>query len=496
MSRWCFQVPFGRGRPPQSREMPHCGKTLPPAAVPLAYGRRMMPILTLILPLALLIWVVYRGWPVLLAAPFMALFAAGLALDPLFATLTQRFMPAAGDFIVSFLPLFLLGAVFGKLMEATGAAMALARAILRWLGPSQALPAVVLSCAALTYGGVSLFVVAFAIYPLGLALFRASGLPERLIPAAIALGAFTFTMSALPGSPAIQNAIPMPYFGTTTFAAPGLGVIAGVLMGVGGLMYLSRLARRQAQGTGPLVNVELHQDDSGLPPVWLALAPIVTVFAANWILAEIVLPRSDLAYLAQPEWGGVGPAQVIGIWALIGGLALAILGLLALAWRRLDQPRQTLSDGSQAALLPLFNTAALVGFGAVIAALPAFALVNGAIAHIPGGPLPGLAASASILAGITGSASGGMSIALDAVGPRYLAAALAEDIDPAALHRIAALATGGLDALPHNGAVVTLLGIGGLTHREAYGPIFVVAVAIPVAAMFVVLALAARFGAF
>ncbi|WP_424973148.1 GntP family permease [Dinoroseobacter sp. S76] len=456
----------------------------------------MMLVLTLILPLAVLIWVVYRGWPVLLAAPVMALLAAGLAADPLLATLTQRFMPAAGGFVIAFLPLFLLGAVFGKLMEDSGAAMALARAILARLGPSQALPAVVLSCAALTYGGVSLFVVAFAIYPLAIALFRASDLPDRLIPGAIALGAFTFTMSALPGSPAIQNAIPMPYFGTTTFAAPGLGIIAALVMALGGLFYLARAARTAA-ARGPSQDaLPPPETERALPPLWVALTPILTVFVTNWVLAEIALPRSDLAYLSEPAWGSVGPAQVIGIWALIGGLTLAILVLIGLTWRKLEDPKETLAEGSQAALLPLFNTAALVGFGAVIAALPAFASVNGLIAQVPGGALPGLAASASLLAGITGSASGGMSIALDAVGPRYLEMALSEGTDPAALHRIVALATGGLDALPHNGAVVTLLGIGGLTHREAYGPIFVVGVAIPILALLIVLALASIFGAF
>ncbi|MEO0892216.1 MAG: GntP family permease [Pseudomonadota bacterium] len=455
-----------------------------------------MTVFTLILPLALLIWVVYRGWPVLLAAPITALLAAGLAADPVFATLTQRFMPAAGGFVVSFFPLFLLGAVFGKLMEDTGAAMALARAILAGLGPARALPAVVLSCAALTYGGVSLFVVAFAIYPLAIALFREAGLPDRLIPGAIALGAFTFTMSALPGSPAIQNAIPMPYFGTTTFAAPGLGIIAALIMGLGGLLYLSWSARGDVTGTARRGQRQPSDDTGSGPPLWIALTPILTVFIGNWVLAEIALPRADLTYLSDPEWGQVGAAEVTGIWALIGGLTLAVVMLCAISWRRLGNPRQTLADGSQAALLPLFNTAALVGFGAVIAALPAFELVNALIAQIPGGALAGLAASASILAGITGSASGGMSIALDAVGARYLEMALSEGIDPAALHRIVALATGGLDALPHNGAVVTLLGIGGLSHRQAYGPVFVVAVAIPVAAMLVVLALASVIGTF
>ena len=456
----------------------------------------MLALVTLLLPLGLLIFSVYRGWPVLLAAPVMALLAALLAADPLFATLTQRFMPATGSFVVTFLPLFLLGAVFGKLMEASGAAMARARAIVTGLGPQQALPAVVLSCAVLTYGGVSLFVVAFAVYPLAVALFRESDLPQRLIPAAIALGAFTFTMSALPGSPAIQNAIPMPYFGTTAFAAPGLGVIAGIIMALGGTIYLSSVARKTGADGLMVISKPARVDEAGLPPLWLALVPILTVFAANWLLAELVFPRLDLDYLADPSWGGVTASRVIGVWALIGALTLAIVLLLGLSWRRLADPRQTLGDGAQAALLPLFNTAALVGFGSVVAALPAFAAVNALTVQMPGGPLIGLAASASLLAGITGSASGGMSIALDALGARYLDIAMAEGIDPEALHRIVTLATGGLDALPHNGAVVTLLGIARLTHKEAYGPIFVVAVVIPVVALAAALALASWLGSF
>ena len=476
--------------------MLHCGKMSVTHCFTKACTCAMSLLLTLLLPLGLLIWSVYRGWPVLLAAPMMALLAAFLSANPIFATLTQRFMPAVGGFVIAFLPLFLLGAVFGKLMEDSGAAMALARFIVARLGAAQALPAVVLSCAILTYGGVSLFVVAFAVYPLARALFHEATLSQRLIPAAIALGAFTFTMSALPGSPAIQNAIPMPYFGTTAFAAPGLGLIAGVIMAGGGLLYLAYLARIERPETVTAAPETLDNYDGEQIPIWLAIAPILTVFAANWALAKLVLPRVDLGYLSDPSWGGVTPGHVVGVWALIGALTLAILLLLGLVWRRLDHPRVTLSNGSEAALLPLFNTAALVGFGAVVSALPAFGAVNAFTTDMPGGVLAGLAASASLLAGLTGSASGGMSIALDTLGPRYLETALAEGVDPAALHRIVALATGGLDALPHNGAVVTLLGIAGLTHREAYGPIFVVAVAIPVVALLAALVLARQFGAF
>jgi H+/gluconate symporter-like permease len=190
----------------------------------------MLSITGILVALAALMFFAYRGLSVLILAPLAALLAVSFSSAPLLASYTQVFMPALGGFVVLYFPLFLLGAIFGKLMEASGAARALAAAIVERLGTQRAVLSIVVACALLTYGGVSLFVVAFAVYPIAAELFRAADIPKRLMPATIALGAFTFTMTALPGTPAIQNAIPMPYFGTTPFAAPGLGIIGGAIM--------------------------------------------------------------------------------------------------------------------------------------------------------------------------------------------------------------------------------------------------------------------------
>jgi H+/gluconate symporter-like permease len=209
-------------------------------------------IVGIVLSLVLLMALAYRGVSVLILAPLMALLAVlSSPGTPVLASYTQVFMPALGGFVIAFFPLFLLGAVFGKLMEASGAALVIARAIVDRLGQRRAILAIVLACAVLTYGGVSLFVVAFAVYPIAAALFRQAEVPKRLIPGAIALGAFTFTMTALPGTPAIQNAIPMPFFGTTPFAAPGLGLIGGMIMlvfGVWWLSYRAAVAARAGEG--------------------------------------------------------------------------------------------------------------------------------------------------------------------------------------------------------------------------------------------------------
>lgn len=470
-----------------------------------------MALIGILIALALLIYLAYRGVGVLLLAPLLALLAAFASGAPLLASYTQVFMPAVGGFIVAFFPLFLLGAVFGKLIEASGSAAAVAHGFVATLGARRAILAVVLACAVLTYGGVSLFVVAFAVYPIAAELFRASAIPYRLVPAAIALGAFTFTMTALPGTPAIQNAIPMPYFRTTPFAAPGLGLIASFIMFGLGMLWLERRVRRAARTGGGDRHDEasepLQQGTDAprpgfgaagtLPTLPAATLPVVLVVALNYLFSAYVLPRLDTRYLAALPYGPVALHQVLGVWSIASALFLSILVLLALHWRRLSRLRMALDEGAEAAVLPVFNTASLVGFGTVIASLPAFGAIRDAVLGIaPGNPLISLAIAVNILAGITGSASGGLSIALRALGADYLALAAHAGIAPQLLHRVTTIATGGLDALPHNGAVVTLLSICRLTHREAYPDIFMVAVAGPLVALAAVIVCGTLWGAF
>ncbi|MBA4325437.1 MAG: transporter [Rhodobacter sp.] len=475
----------------------------------------MTGLIGILIALGLLILLVYRGLSVLIAAPLAAALAAAFSGEPVLAALTQLMMPGMGSFIVQFMLLFLLGAIFGKLMEDTGAARVLALSLAERLGPTHTIPAVVLACAVLTYGGVSLFVVAFAVAPLAAELFARAGLPRRLIPATIALGAFTFTMSALPGTPAIQNAIPMPFFGTTAFAAPGLGFLGAAVMlafGLGWLLWrarsgvladdaepvaaapLSRRMRELAQGEGFDI-AEARQDGvapDNLPPIWLAALPILAVVVLNGLFVWLVLPLFDSAFLAEPRWGETTFERVRGVWAIILALTLTIALIVLTNRSRLPALTDSLSAGAGAAALPLLSTAVLVGFGTVVAALPAFAVVRDAVLGVaPGSPLVSLALSMNVLAGITGSASGGMSIALATMGDDYLARGLAAGIAPEVMHRVAAIASGGLDALPQNGAVVTLLSVCRLTHRQAYADIFMVACVGPLLALVVVVLVAA-----
>jgi H+/gluconate symporter-like permease len=452
-----------------------------------------MSVLLILLALAALIAGAWRGMSVLVLAPLLAMLAALASGVPVLAGYTLVFMRAAADFVMAFFPLFLLGALFGRVMEASGAATRLASAIAASLGPKNAILAVVIACAVLTYGGVSLFVVAFAAWPLARALFAQTGLPARLIPATIALGAFTFTMTALPGTPSIQNAIPMATFGTTPFAAPGLGLIAGAVMLGLGVLWLQARVRMLAGDPPPDAPESVAR--ARPMPLWVALVPILSVGAVTLAMGSFILPALDTSYLALPAYGATELERVKGLWSVITALGVALA--LALAFSRPPGMMNVLNTGAESALLPLFNTASLVGFGAVIATLPGFEVLRASLEGLSGGHvLVSAALSSGALAGITGSASGGMSIALDVLGPALVAQAAVQGVDPALLHRVVAVATGGLDTLPHNGAVITLLGICGMTHRQAYGDIFVVAVLVPTLACALIIALGMVFGSF
>lgn len=475
----------------------------------------MWSILAVLVSLLLLMFLAYRGVTVLLLAPVMAAVAVVLSGDGawLLPLYTQTFMGALSNYVLQFLPLFLLGALFGRLMADSGAASTLAHWIVRSLGQRYAIQTVVLACALLTYGGVSLFVVAFAIYPIARTLFQQADIPKRLVPATIALGAFTFTMTALPGSPAIQNAIPIPYFGTHVFAAPGLGVLAAAVMLGGGLWWLTRraaVARRAGEGYG------VHEDDAPQAPVatghaieeaaidkarhariplWMALLPLLLVVGVNAVLTYGVFPALDLGFMAE-RFPQLATEKIVGLWALVIALAVACTSLVVLRWGHWHDLKETVNQGVFGFMLPLFNTASEVGYGAVIAALAGFTLIRDAVLRVSDNPLISEAIAMNVLAGITGSSSGGLSIALQTLGADYLQMAQAAGISPELLHRVAVMAAGGMDTLPHCGAIITLLAICKLNHRQSYADIAAVTMLFPLPALVMVIALGTWVGSF
>jgi len=456
------------------------------------------------LSLGLLMYLAYRGINVLLLAPIMAMLAvlfSGGTTPLLLGTYTQVFMAELGKYLAKFFPLFMLGALFGKVMDDTGSARVIAHTVGNWLGKRQAILAIVLACGILTYGGVSLFVVAFAVYPIAKSLFREHDIPKRLIPGSIALGSFTFTMTAFPGTPAIQNAIPTAYFHTSLYAAPGLGTIGGLIMLVGGVLWLNwRANRARAAGEG----YGQHDDqgaaavthEASAPGFLLALTPIILVIALTNAFTFWLIPAMDTVFLSQAKYGGIKVSAVNGIWSIVLAVACATLFALLANRRRLANIAETLNKGTLGSMLPMLNTASEVGYGGVIASLAAFGVVRDAMTSVSSNPVISVAITVNVLAAITGSASGGLSIAMASLGDFFLSQAQTAHVNPEIMHRIASMSAGGFDCMPHNGAVITLLGITGLTHRESFLDIFVVASCITVFAGICVIILNAVFGTF
>jgi H+/gluconate symporter-like permease len=439
----------------------------------------MLGVLVVLAALTLLMTAAYRGYSVILMAPLAAVLAV-LVTDPgaVPGAFTGLFMDKLASFARSYFPVFLLGAVFGKLIDISGAAQALVSATVAVVGPQRAMLAIVAVCAALTYGGVSLFVVIFSVYPFAAALFRSADIPKRLIPGTVVLGAFSFTMDALPGTPQIQNIIPSTFFATDSWAAPLLGVSGAAFIATSGLIYLEwRRQQAALAGEGYGGDAEATVPSTGMHTL-VALIPLLCVVAANKILSMAIPRVYGAAYplhlpgMAAPI--AIQVQQVTALWAIEGALTLGIVAIVIIAPGRVMARFTTdITPAVGGALLATMNTASEFGFGAVIAALPGFLAIRDALQSIAS-PLWNVAISVSTLSGITGSASGGMSIALAALAERFLAAAHSAGIPAEVLHRVAAMASGGMDTLPHNGAVITLLAVCGLTHRQAYRDIFAI----------------------
>ncbi len=422
----------------------------------------MLSMIGLIGGLALLIFLTMRGMNLLVAGPLSALFVAVLNGMPLFpqlvaegeANLVGNYMSGFSSFVTAWYLMFLLGAIFGKVMEDSGAADSVSRLIVEKLGMKYAILAIVAACAVLTYGGVSLFVVAFSVYPMALSLFKQANLPRRFIPAALAFGSVTFTMTSA-GSPEIQNWIPIDYLNTSPYAGWEVSLIVAVFMMIFGYWWLKRMitkavekGERFVERDGDPVNEERE-----LPNPLMGVLPLVVVLAISFIFHDS-LKQSAL------------------IIALLGG----VIATYALNRKYFKNFWSAVSEGTLGALIAIGNTAAVVGFGGVAKAVPAFGVAVDFMTSIPGSPLIGGAIAVSVIAGMTGSASGGQVIALPLLAPHYMDMG----VNPEALHRVVAISSGALDSLPHNGYVVTTVrAICGESHKDAYNPVGAVTVIVP-----------------
>ncbi|MEW9798307.1 GntP family permease [Alteromonas sp. CYL-A6] len=432
----------------------------------------MLSMFGLIGGLLLLILLTIRGMNLFIAAPLCALLVALTNGLPVFigdTNFVATYMNGFTGFIAAWFFMFLLGALFGKFMEDTGAADSVARWIISKIGFKQAVLAVVLACAILTYGGVSVFVVAFSVYPMAVSLFKDANLPRRFIPAAMAFGSVTFTMTSA-GSPEIQNWIPIKYLGTSPFAAWEVSLVVAVFMALFGYWWLRRMINKavangehfEARDSDPVIA------ERDYPHPFTGILPLIVVLVLSFTLHEAL-------------------AQLALIVALSGG----VLSLLLINFRYFHSLGNAVNMGTTGALVAIGNTAAVVGFGAIAKETMAFQDTVALMTQIPGNELIGAAIAVSVIAGLTGSASGGQAIALPLVGPHYLD----QGVEPEQLHRIVSISSGALDSLPHNGYVVTTIrAICHETHKAAYAAVGALTVVVPVIGLAMAIGLFSLFG--
>lgn len=432
----------------------------------------MLSIIGLIAGLSLLIILTMRGVNIIISAVFCSVVLALTGGLNILEALTDFYMTGFTDFFKSWFIIFLLGALFGKVMEDTNGARAIAYWVQEKIGPKGALFAVVGACAVMTYGGVSVYIVAFCVYPIAVSLFQNANLPHRFIPAALVFGSISFTMTS-PGSPEIQNLIPAEHFGTTPTAGGWIGFFGAFLILVGGAYALNKMVQR-AVNNGETFSLPYVMDDEEeeetetLPNAFIAIIPLIAVVGVLNITAQFI--STDEAIII----------------ALFSGIVAAWL----LMFNQVKEYMQIFTKGTENALVAIANTCGVVGFGAVASHVPAFDSIVDALTGMPGLEYAGLGLAVTIIAGITGSAAGGLGIALPILAPIYMA----QGLDPGAMHRISSFASGGLDSLPHNGYIVTTVnGVSRETHQRAYKPIFLISVIIPTIVLAIVVAMYTMF---
>lgn len=409
----------------------------------------MLSVIFVILTLALVMFLVFKKVNIVIASIIASIVLAVLDGQNVVTAMSETFMTGTANYVKNFFLLFFVSALFGKVMESTGAAAAIARGLANLLGEKFAILGVLFAGMVLTYGGISALVIAFTMYPLTLAVFKRANMPRRLIPGAIAAGCFTFAAAALPGTPQTLNVTPIPYLGTTVTAGAAIGIIGIVMICV--YMYWEA-ARARAAGDGFVADTATLETMARADEMGANINPFVALIP---ILVIIVLL--------------VG-LQINVLISMLAGSLVCVL----LFFKNVKNVSGLLGDSIQSATNAAITTGCIVGYGSVVSASTGYATLSAALLSLDAPPLISYGLTTTILAGAAGSGTGGLAIALENLAPQYLAMGIPAEL----LHRIGCLSAIGLDSLPHCGAVVVLLTLAGMTHKDSYKQIFVTTVVI------------------
>lgn len=428
----------------------------------------VLSIIGILLGLAILIVFALKGVSLYVLAPFAALVVAIFAGGDILTAMTETYMAGFANFMKSYFLMFALSSIFAKIMSDSGAAkvIALKVAALVRRAPAKyqrllAVLSVGIMTAILTVGGINLYCCIFVLVSIGKDLFEEFDIPWHLYMTS-SLGSGSFTMSMIPGTPAIQNLIPMDVLGTKATAAPMLGIISTVLCIVLSVIYVKyALTKTEKRGehflpTGAKVAAASVGEESGEAPsipLLVCLVPSIALLVA------------------------LNGFQLNAVVSLL----VAVIAALLLFGRSLVKEKVNIAncfaDGIRNAIMVLLNVCVIVGFGSVVSSTAGYTAIMSALDYIPGPPIFQLFVAVNIAAGVAGSASSALGIGLGMFAEKFLAMGISPDV----IHRISVMASGGLDTLPHSSGTASALGVAQLSHKEGYMHVFWLNTVIPVA---------------
>lgn len=439
----------------------------------------MIQIIGLILALIVLIYLVFKQVPTVFCVLCAALTAGIFNRVEVWTTL-NTLAQGTGSTFASYMFVFLLSTIYGELMSSLGCANAIADFLVKLFGKKNVVVIIILTTGLLVYGGVTAMVVCFTVCPIGISLLKEANISKKFLPAMIAFGQGTFALTALPGTPQLNNIIPTEALHTTSTAAPVLGMIAAVLMFVLGTVYLQHeVNKSKKRGEGFEGQESIAEDTvtEERPKPLLAFMPMI-------LLVVCYMAFENLSFFGY-RFSDYGAYTAISS-AMVA--AIAYLMLLGFASGKKKTAIENLGKGAVDWIMPLLNFSMIVGFGSVIKITAGFSLLTDIALNIPGPKYISAAISVCLLAGVTGSASGGMKIALSS--QELVANWMAGNMNASAMHRIVSVASCGLDSLPHCGGILATLNVCHETHASSYKYIFVTTVLVPILATAVIVACA------
>ena len=416
----------------------------------------ILGIIGIAIAIVFIIVMAVRGLHIVIAAPLATLIVILSNRMDIFGSLIGKeksYMTGLAGFLINNFAIFLLGAILAQYMEKSNATISIANYILGKVGTESKyaiLVALTAVAALLTYGGISLFVVMFALVPLARPIFKKMDINWELFPIPLFFGMATFTMSMLPGAPSVQNAVPTTALGTTLTSAPALSIIATAVMIAFGLTYMKYYLDKSVRNNETFYSYlgedasaekdeEVEVDESNLPGIGISLAPILTLIAIILIFSKV----QNIILIA---------------------LTAAIVVSAVLFKNYIPSQNTVLSNGAAGSVMPAFSTSSSVAFGSVLTSASGFAIIQDMIMAIPGNPIIGLAVASSLLAGITGSSSGALGIVMESFAPSYLAMG----INPELIHRVAVIASATLTAVPQSGVTITFNTLTGLSIKKGF----------------------------